>query len=83
MGLTALKENLTALGKEEESASEHHSKVLKIRNIFQSISFPVKKISTTTQQEHTESVNIYFQGFGSNAIYQKATALWLKTNSNT
>lgn len=54
-----------------------------IRNIFQSISFPVKKMSITTKQEHTELVNNHFPGFDNDAIYLKATALWLKTKSNT
>lgn len=49
-GLTALKDKKIwqPWGKQEGSASQHHSKILKIRDIFQSISFPAKKISTTT-----------------------------------
>lgn len=46
VNLRAIEENLTALGKKEESASEHPTEILTIRNIFQSISFPVKKVST-------------------------------------
>lgn len=57
--------------------------ILTIRNIFQSIRFPVKKVSTTTKEEHTEPGNIYFTTFDNNSIHLKAAALWLKTKSNS